>query len=336
MTPQQQRDLQVQHGSIQLSVVIPAYNASAYISESLASVLAQTDSPPFEVIVVDDGSRDGTGELVQARFPEVRLLRKENGGPGSARNLGVENAVGEVIVFIDADDVMLPGRLSSQGRSMLLNPAIGLSVGNPEFQLKPGYDSMRANGVSQSLDFAQVEDAYVHLLTKENFVGAGVSAVRKDAYLKVGGQPEDIWVAEDYAMGCAIARSWPIAGSRRFVTWYRQGHGSNLMASAHTYRGPVVALQRELLAHGTRLSPEQYARAFERWCGLANMLLRWIWIEAGRNAVLREMEGLRPLLPHALRRKWLALSVMPSSVGRVARRLKSAARSTRAPEPSAA
>ncbi len=322
--------------SIQLSVVIPAYNASAYINECLASVLAQTDSPPFEVIVVDDGSRDGTGELVQARFPEVRLLRKDNGGPGSARNLGVENAQGEVVVFIDADDVMLPGRLSSQGGAMLLNPAIGLSVGNPEFQLKPGYDSMRANGISESLDFAEVEDAYAHLLTKENFVGAGVSAVRKDAYVEVGGQPEDIWVAEDFAMGCAIARRWRIAASRRFVTWYRQGHGSNLMASAHTYRGPVVSLQRELLAHGSRLSPEQYARAYERWCRLANMLLRWIWIEAGREAVLREMESLSPLLPRGLRGKWVALSVMPPSVGRAARSLKSAARSIRAPRPSAA
>lgn len=336
MTPQQQRDLQVQHGSIQLSVVIPAYNASAYISESLASVLAQTDSPPFEIIVVDDGSRDSTGELVQARFPGVRLLRKDNGGPGSARNLGVENARGEVIVFIDADDVMLPGRLAFQGAFMLQNPDYGLTFGNSLFQLDPAYDANRDWGVSNGDNFIEVPGAYGRLVVEGNFVANPACAVRRDAYLNAGRQPEDIFVGEDYAMNCAIAREWPIAASNRFLTWYRQGHGSNLMASAHTYRGPVVALQRELLAHGTRLSPEQYTRAFARWCGLANMLLRWIWIEAGRSSVLREMEGLRPLLPHALRRKWLALSVMPSSVGRVARRLKSAARSTRAPEPSAA
>lgn len=307
---------------IKLSVVIPAYNAAAYISECLDSVLTQICPHLYEVILVDDGSSDGTHELVQKLFPQVRLFRKANGGPGSARNYGVANALGEIIIFLDADDQMLPGRLAAQGGFMLSNPFVGLSIGNIRHQLNPEYDGILARGVCDSLDFSEVKDAYARLLTSENFVGAGVTAVRKEVYLEVGGQPEDIWVGEDYAMACAIARSQPLAATRRFLTWYREGHGNNLMASPHTYRGPVAVLRAELLNHGQRLSPAQYRQAFIRWCTGANMLLRWAWIEDGNKAVRAEMKTLRPLLPAHLYTKWLTLSILPSSVGRAARAMK--------------
>jgi hypothetical protein len=181
----------------------------------------------------------------------------------------------------------------------------------------------------------EVNNAYQRLIVNGNFVANTACAVRREAYLQTGGQPEDIYVGEDYAMNCAIALQWPVAACNRFLTWYRQAHGGNLMASKHTYRGPVVALQNELLTHGAKLSAGEYTQAYERWCDLANMLLRWLWIEAGREAILREMEGLSPLLPRALRAKWLALSVMPPSIGRAARRLKAASRSISTPRPSA-
>ena len=309
-------------GQVQLSVVIPAYNASAFIAECLQSVLAQDDCPAFEVIVVDDGSSDGTYALIEKSFPQVRLFRKTNGGPGSARNYGVEKACGEVIVFTDADDIMLSGRLSSQGAFMLRNPIIGLSVGNLKYQLNPLYDGMLTRGVCESQEFQKIKSSYERLLVYENFIGTSVTAVRKTAYLEVGGQPEDIWVGEDYAMWCAIARRWPIAATRRYLTWYRQSHGNNLMASKHTYRGPVLVLRDQLLANGQLLTQEQYRNAFKRWCHLANMLLRWVWAESGRGAVITEAAALQPLLPRWLYVKWLILSFIPPALGRAARHSK--------------
>ncbi|MEA1049008.1 glycosyltransferase family 2 protein [Lamprobacter modestohalophilus] len=307
---------------VDLSVVIPAYNAAAYIGECLHSVVIQDACPSFEVIVVDDGSTDGTADLVKRDFPQVRLVLKANGGPGSARNEGVRHARSNIIIFIDADDRMLPGRLAFQGRFMLENTRYGMAFGNQQYQSTPDYDANQTRGICNSLEFTELADAYQRLLTDGNFVANTACAVRREVYLDIGGQPEAIFVGEDYAMNCAIARQWPIAASRRHLSWYRQGHGDNLMRSQHTYRGPVRVLREELLGHGQHLSRRQYQQAFDRWCRITNMLLRWVWIESGHSAVVEEMRTLSPLLPPRLYNKWLVVSMLPSSLGRFARDVK--------------
>lgn len=96
--------------SPRVSVVIPAYNAAETVGGAISSVLSQTYTD-VEVVVVDDGSRDGTG-AVAATFP-VRVVVQENGGVSAARNRGVAEAQGELIAFCDADDVLLPRHLEA-------------------------------------------------------------------------------------------------------------------------------------------------------------------------------------------------------------------------------
>ena len=122
---------------LQLSVVIPAFNAERFISECLKSVLTQETRFKFEVIVVNDGSEDETPDIIKSQFPSVRLISKPNGGPGSARNVGVKAANSDVIIFIDSDDRMLPGRIERQGGFMLNHPEIAFSVGNCVYQNNP-------------------------------------------------------------------------------------------------------------------------------------------------------------------------------------------------------
>lgn len=94
-----------------ISVVIPLYNKEPIIEKTLNSVLSQ-DYSDFEVVIVDDGSTDNSVAQVEAiHDSRIRLLRQENGGPSKARNTGVKNAKGEWIVFLDADDELLPGAL---------------------------------------------------------------------------------------------------------------------------------------------------------------------------------------------------------------------------------
>ncbi len=94
-----------------ISVVIPLYNKEASIAQSLKSVLSQ-EYDDFEVVIVDDGSTDGSVGVVEAiNDPRIRLIKQENGGPSKARNTGVKNAKGEWILFLDADDEMLPEAL---------------------------------------------------------------------------------------------------------------------------------------------------------------------------------------------------------------------------------
>ena len=96
-----------------ISVIMPAYNALPYIDQAIRSVLDQ-DYPNIELIVVDDGSRDGTPELAEQFGDRVKVLRQKNAGPAAARNKGIAASRGDFIAFLDADDVWLPGKASMQ------------------------------------------------------------------------------------------------------------------------------------------------------------------------------------------------------------------------------
>src|SRR5207245_10321268 len=98
---------------ISVSVVIPAYNSEAFLRTAIESALTQT-LRPAEVLVVDDGSKDGSFKLASSYGPPVIALTKRNGGPASARNYGVHVSRGEWIGFLDADDAWLPHKLERQ------------------------------------------------------------------------------------------------------------------------------------------------------------------------------------------------------------------------------
>lgn len=101
------------------SIVIPAYNVERYIKECLDSVPAamkQSDFERTEIVVVDDGSTDGTGRIAEecaARFPNLRVINQANAGVSSARNSGIRAAAGKYIIFADADDYFAPNALST-------------------------------------------------------------------------------------------------------------------------------------------------------------------------------------------------------------------------------
>jgi len=96
-----------------VSVVIPTFQRAALLPRALESLRAQTRVAD-EVIVVDDGSTDGTGELLRSDFPEARYLRRENGGVSAARNQGIGEARGEWIALLDSDDAWRPEKLARQ------------------------------------------------------------------------------------------------------------------------------------------------------------------------------------------------------------------------------
>ena len=98
---------------MRVSVVIPTYNRADFVREAIASVLRQ-DYPAIELIVVDDGSRDGTAAVVRGFEPAVRYVWQENRGVSAARNRGVAASTGDLIAFLDSDDLWLPRKVSAQ------------------------------------------------------------------------------------------------------------------------------------------------------------------------------------------------------------------------------
>lgn len=108
-----------------VSVIIPAYNCADFISNALDSVLDQ-DYPALEVLVVDDGSTDGTCDIVARHGSAVTLIRQANAGAAVARNEGMRRARGEYVAFLDADDLWLPGKLRLQVEYLERQANVGL------------------------------------------------------------------------------------------------------------------------------------------------------------------------------------------------------------------
>ena len=104
-----------------VSIIMPAYNAQAFLAQAVNSVLTQNYSQ-LELLVVDDGSTDGTAQHPALQDPRIRVLHQENAGPAAARNLGLAHACRELIAFIDADDLWLPGKLSAQVAYLQAHP----------------------------------------------------------------------------------------------------------------------------------------------------------------------------------------------------------------------
>lgn len=114
-----------------ISIIIPLYNKESSIRETLLSVLEQ-DYPSFEVVVVDDGSTDGSAEVVKefCKDSRVKYYRIDNSGPSAARSHGVGMAQGEFILFLDADDLLMPGALSLFGNAAESHPDYSVFVAN--------------------------------------------------------------------------------------------------------------------------------------------------------------------------------------------------------------
>lgn len=201
-----------------VSVVIPAYNAAAHISEALHSLRAQT-CEELEVIVVDDGSVDDTYGLVSREFPEVRCLRQANGGASSARNRGVQEARGEWVAFLDADDAWHPDKLRAQLALMCRHPAVRLCrTWGSEKPLESG--DLWLSEPNAMPDF-ELLPSLASTLMNPYFTTSTVM-VRRDAFLEIGGFDTSLKIAEDVDLYLRLLRDAPEVLLLKAVAVYKR------------------------------------------------------------------------------------------------------------------
>lgn len=120
-----------------VTVVIPVYNSAQYLSEAIASVLSQTYTD-YEIIVIDDGSTDNIAEAIAPYLDKIRYVKQSNQGVSAARNRGINLARGELIAFLDADDIFLPHKLADQVKIFNTQPQVGI--------VNSGFEVIRADG----------------------------------------------------------------------------------------------------------------------------------------------------------------------------------------------
>ncbi len=229
-----------------VSVIIPAFNAASYLQSAVDSCLRQT-FPPREIIVVDDGSQDGTADVCRALGDTVRLERIENGGVARARNIGAKQATGDYFVFLDADDVLLPHALESLHRQIEESSAgfvYGMVIERRPPPLRP-----RLSG----FDFIAGDPP---LPAKRNFwrsavVTPGSAMVRSELHRRLGGFVTGFEPLEDrdYWVKCGLLE--PVGYCDTVVldkSWHPSSHGSQ--HAKRIFRGQLAQRHLREWSHG--------------------------------------------------------------------------------------
>ena len=233
-----------------VTVVIPAFNCAPFIRTAIDSVLAQ-DYPDLEIIVIDDGSTDATGSIVETYGDRVRLLAQANRGCAAARNLGIANARGDYIAFLDADDAWWQGKVSYQIEGLRQS---GLQMAYSRFIVwQPEADGsclapQRVFAVPDNpalSDCALVTgDTYQELLL-DCIVWTSTVLIRKSALLQVGCFDETLALGEDYDLWLRLSQMLLMLGQEQPTALYRQ-HPDSITRRVHAINHEYLVIQRSL------------------------------------------------------------------------------------------
>ena len=196
-----------------VSVVIPCYNQAHFLGEAIESVHGQSYHP-IEIIVVNDGSIDNTREIA-ARYPDVRYAEQSNQGLSAARNTGIRESAGSYVVFLDADDRLLPNGVKTGLERFNAHPKSAFVFG--------AYRSIGADGtgfgrpITNRID----EDHYLALL-KRNYIGMHAAVMyRRHVLISVDGFDTSLNACEDYDLYLRIAKDFEVSCHETPVAEYR-------------------------------------------------------------------------------------------------------------------
>jgi glycosyltransferase involved in cell wall biosynthesis len=243
-----------------VSVIIPAYNAEAFVVDTVNSVLNQT-CQDLEVIVVDDGSKDGTVAALEQFGARIRVHQQANGGVARARNAGVGLASGSWIAFLDADDLWLPEKLERQlavaSAPMTYTDRINIGARGPlpevQSEITPMHDG----------------DVFEALLREGNFITNTSVMIRRELFEKLGGFYTGLNGTEDWDLWIRVAEHHRIGFVPQPLVKYRF-HEASISRN-------YVRMSRE------RMQVIERALALDRGKSLAWVTRRQIWAETWRT-----------------------------------------------------
>lgn len=237
-----------------VSIIMPAYNSERFIAESIESVIVQTYTN-WELIIIDDGSTDNTGKIIKQyaqKDNRIKSIYQRNQKQGKARNTGLENSKGELIAFLDSDDLWIPEKLKIQV-SFLANNEVDLLYSN-------GYVFSNNLGnltgrLHMQIGFFQGDLAIKRLL-ESNFIPILSVLTKRQAILEVGGFDEDLHIQniEDYHLWLKmILNGCLIYGMPDSLVYYRQ-HESQVTAIESAAAKKIFLMLNSNLNIPTRLT----------------------------------------------------------------------------------
>jgi Glycosyl transferase family 2 len=292
---------------VQVTAIVPTYNRAEYLGACLESLLAQT-TPPQQLIVVDDGSTDGTPEVIRSFGDALEPLRQDNAGKAAALNLALSEARGDAVWIFDDDDVAVPEALELLAAGLRGGTEAGFAFGaHDSFSAPDAPVAPRAPAVAASLD---LDDLFHGILTRRAYVFQAAMLVRRRCYEEVGPFDTTFPRAQDFDMLTRLAARYEATQVDAVVFHQRQHTGDRGPAHLridgrhvwdHQYDFDVQVAQK---VHRT-LPPEVFlprrhrdaagTTAAARLRRAAAMAEWGLWDEATED--LRALEGLPPPAP---------------------------------------
>lgn len=267
--------------SARVSVILPTFNRAHLIAESIESVLAQS-VPPIEIVVIDDGSTDGTAEVVKRFDGIVKYVHKENGGKVSGINLGLQHITGDYVLIMDDDDLLPVDAIENLMTPFVGDPELGLSYGAlQKFQINPEtgsqedvYTSPYPHLDGRSFFVRIMEDCYI--------TGQPCIMARRDCFDAIAPLRTEVTVSEDYDMLLSLARLYEAVRVPAVTLLQRQHDGD---------RGPAEI----------RYAAEM---RFTRWCEMDTVLLTELLPEVSLGELLGRSADQPPQTPEEFQRAY--------------------------------
>ncbi len=232
---------------LRVSVVLPTYNRAWILEQAVESVLGQ-DYANLELIVVDDGSTDGTSRLLSGYADRITVISQENRGVSAARNAGIRAAGGDLIALLDSDDTWLPGKVTAQVAFFKVHPA-ALICQTEEIWIRNG---VRVNpGKRHRKEDGMIFERSLALC----LVSPSAVMMRKSLLDEVGLFDESLPACEDYDLWLRIAWKHPIHLIDQPLIVKRGGHADQLSRMPELDRYRIQSIAR--LLDRDVLSPEQ-------------------------------------------------------------------------------
>lgn len=219
-----------------VSVIIPTYNRAWVLNEAIDSVLAQ-DFRDFELIVVDDGSTDNTGQILDSYHQDLMVIRQPNRGVSAARNRGIAAASGGLIAFLDSDDLWLPRKLSSQIDFFNSNPDAVINQ-TEEIWIR---DGVRVNPKARHRKLSGMifEPSLALCLVSPSAV-----MMKRSLFDEVGLFDEDLPACEDYDLWLRISWRYPVHLIETPLIIKRGGHADQLSKAPGLDKFRIQALKK--------------------------------------------------------------------------------------------
>lgn len=218
------------------SIIIPLYNKAQYVRRTIESVLAQTYTD-YECIIMDDGSTDGSAEVVQCTMhnaectmgEKIRLLSQPNQGVAMARNNAVREASGEYVCFLDADDWWKPTFLEEMAHLIQVYPKAGLYAANYIY-----YKTGKTH-VALDMPTGYVDYSKAYLQSTAMPVWTGAVAMPRRVFEETGGFPAGVRLGEDFLLWARTAMHYPVAFLNRPLAYYNNDVPTCLRATRHLH-----------------------------------------------------------------------------------------------------